>query len=149
MKLFYLSAFLLFISCFAAAEKGHSGLVKTKEGSTQFTFENPCIRTIKKNPVLVIYDRCDRSGAGVIYKLYYPARDHTISIDAIPAGKYFVTIQCMGAHQLHFETVVKIKSGKCSEVPISMDNIDEFSKNGVVIPTEHTDFSNLKITSMK
>lgn len=149
MKVFYLCTFLLVLGSTVAAEKGHAGLSKAKEGSTQLTFENPCIRTIKKNPVLVIYDRCDRSGAGVIYKVFFPAKDHTISIDAIPAGKYYVTIECMGAHHLHFETIVKIKSGKCSEVPISMDKIDEFSKNGVVIPTEYTDFSNLKITSMK
>jgi hypothetical protein len=130
-------------------EKGHGDLPKMKEGSAQLTFENPCIRSIKKNPVLVIYDRFDHSGAGIIYKVYFLAKDHTISIDGIPTGKYFVTIECMNAKHQRFETVVKIKSGKCAEIPIGMENSDEFSKNDVIIPVEHTDFSNLKITSMK
>jgi hypothetical protein len=131
------------------AEKGYGQLCKTKEGSSQITFENTCIRSIKKNPVLVIYDRYDRSGAGVVYKVYFLAKNHTISIDDIPVGKYFVTIECMNAKHQRFETVVKIKSGKCADIPINMENSDEFSKNNVVIPAEHTDFSNLKITSMK
>jgi hypothetical protein len=149
MRILTLLIVLQIISLSILAEKGHETLSKTKEGSAQLTFENPCIRSLKKNPVLVIYDRYDRSGAGVIYKVYYPAKDHTISIDAIPTGKYFVTIECLGTHHLRFETVVKIKSGKCASIPISMENSDEFSKNNVIIPSERTDFSNLKITSMK
>ena len=140
---------LLISSLSIHAEKGHGDLSKTKQGSAQLTFENPCIRSIKKNPVLVIYDRYDRRGAGVIYKVYFPAKDHSISIDGIPTGKYFVTIECMGSQHTRFETVVKIKSGKCATIPISMENSDEFSKNNVIIPIEHTDFSKLKITSMK
>jgi hypothetical protein len=149
MKIFCLNIILLIAVLSLHAEKGLGKISKAKEGSAQLTFDNPCIRAIKKNPVLVIYDRFDRSGAGVIYKVFYPAKDHTISIDGIPTGKYFVTIECLGARHARYETVVKIKSGKCVMIPISGENSDEFSKDNVVIPSEHMDFANLKITSMK
>ncbi|HTQ64336.1 MAG TPA: hypothetical protein VMI12_06035 [Puia sp.] len=122
---------------------------KAKEGSAQFRFRTKSFNQANKDSVLVIYDRFDRSGAGIIHKIYYPSSDHTISINGIPAGKYFVTIQCLGMHRDHIEKVMTIKSNKCETISVRMQDSDEYSKENVVIPVEYTDFSRLKVVSMK
>ena len=51
-----------------------------------------------RDSVYITYDRYDLSGAGVVKQFYYPKKNHTIDIQGIPAGKYFVTIQFFGTH---------------------------------------------------
>ena len=122
---------------------------KVKEGSAQFRFHTNSFNQANKDSVLVIYDRFDRSGAGIIHKVYYPSSDHTISINGIPAGKYFVTIQCLGMHRDRIEKVMTIKSNKCETLSVKVQDSDEYSKETVVIPVEHMDFSKLKVITMK
>ena len=131
------------------AEKGHQDNMKSREGSAELSFQSASFSNRGKDSVLVIFDRYDRSGAGVVFKVFYPAKDHTISISGIPAGKYYFTIQCMGLHRDKIEKVVRIKSRKMQTIAIKLKDCDEFNKERVVIPAERTDFSNLRIISMK
>ena len=123
--------------------------VKSTEGKAQLNFNKHNFIDRSKDSVLVIYDRYDRSGAGIIHKVYYPSTDNTVSISGIPEGKYYVTIQFLGLHRERFEKVMKIKSNKCESISIKLNDYDEYQKDNVVIPSETTDFSHLKITSMK
>ena len=160
MKALYLYIAFQFGLLTLSAEIGHenaavnttSTLVtaaKAREGSVQFRFRTRNINQVNKDSVLVIYDRFDRSGAGIIHKVYYPSTDHTISINGIPAGKYFVTIQWLGMHRDRIEKVMTIKSNKCETFSVKMQDCDEYSKENVFIPEEHTDFSKLKVITMK
>jgi hypothetical protein len=131
------------------AEGGHQGSAKSNEGATQLTFNKSNFNNSSRDSVLIIYDRCDRSGAGIIRKVFHPSIDHSIYIESIPAGKYFVTIQCLGIHHERIEKIIKVRSKKCESLSVKLGDCDEFTKDNVVIPTEHTDFSKLKVITMK
>jgi hypothetical protein len=120
-----------------------------KVGQTEFNFFENDFTITKKDSVLVIYDRCDLSGAGVIRKVYYPGKNQTILISNIPSGKYFVTIQCLGKHHDRYEKIIKVKSGKTSYVSVRLSDFNEFSKDDVKIPADHFDLANLSIINMK
>lgn len=120
-----------------------------KHGQTEFNFFENNFRITKKDSVLVIYDRYDRSGAGVIRKVYYPGKTQSIVISNIPSGKYFVTIQCLGKHHDRFDKIIKIKPGKTAYVSVKLRDYDEFLKDRVIIPADHIDFSKLTILQMK
>jgi hypothetical protein len=130
------------------AGNGQAGLINTQDGSAQLNISNHSAN-YKKDSILVICDRYDRSGAGVVLKVYHPHKDHTVMIDDIPAGKYFVTIQWLGIHHDRMEKIVKIKKGKCEVIPVILGDSQEYSKSKVFIPSEVPDFSKLKIISMK
>lgn len=128
---------------------GHQKDSSIKKGQTEFNFFENHFRITKKDSVLVIYDRYDRSGAGVIFKVYYPGKSQSITISDIPKGKYFVTIQCLGKHHDRFDKIIKIKPGKTAYVSVKLRDYDEFLKDRVIIPADHIDFSRLTILQMK
>ena len=145
MKLFFTS--LLCLLCGLAAVAGNGGTnaqAKTKasatkvstKGSLKMKFSNIATAdsTTQKDSVLIIFDRCDRTGAGVVYQVFYADDDQNITIPEVPAGKYFVTIQCLGLHHDRMEKVITIKSQKDEQVKISLTAVEEFSKDKVVIP---------------
>src|SRR5690348_3623384 len=76
--------------------------IKSTEGKATLNFHKHNFIDRSKDSVLVIYDRYDRSGAGVVHKVFYPSNDNTVSINGIPEGKYFVTIQFLGLHRERF-----------------------------------------------
>ncbi len=120
-----------------------------KYGQAEFNFFENHFRITKKDSVLVIYDRYDRSGAGIIRKVFYPGKSQSILISDIPSGKYFVTIQCLGKHHDRFEKIIKIKTDKTACVSVKLSDFEEFSKDRVIIPSDHVDFSKLSIVKMK
>ena len=130
------------------AEHSQNGLNNTAEGSAQLTIYNHSAN-YKKDSILVICDRYDRSGAGVVYKVYHPQKNHTVTISGIPTGKYYVTIQWMGMHHERMEKVVKIKSGRCETIPVRLGEAQEYAPGHASIPVEHLDFSKLKVVTMK
>jgi len=161
MKVLYLYIILQLTILFTQAETGKQPAdnstytiqavenTKSTAGATKVKFQNQNFHQTGIDSFLVIYDKYDRSGAGIVNKVFYPAVDHTISIDGIPPGKYFITIQRLGAHREKFEKVIRIKSRKCESVDIKLETRDEFVKERVMIPAETIDFAKLKVTEMK
>ena len=152
MKQIYLYLACLLLSLAAHADKGprtKSGKVMVQEGSVQFRFNNLAPGDAHKDSVLIIFDRCNRTGAGVIYKVFFVDENGNIFIDGVPEGKYFVTIQGLGIHRDRRETVVTVKSQKNREMSIKMEDSEEFSKDNVVIPSSKTDLASLSIVNMK
>lgn len=121
--------------------------IKLKAGATEFRFRNFNFNRKRKDSFLVIYDRYDRSGAGIIKKVFYPGQDETILVNDIPSGKYFITVQRLGRHRQKFEKVSKVKSLKCETIVINIEDWDECTKEQIIIPKENTDFSKLSIFS--
>lgn len=116
-------------------------------GAVRFQFNNITAADEHKDSVLIIFDRFDRTGAGIVYKVFAADAADGIDVSQVPAGKYFVTIQCLGLHRDRLERVVTIKSQKSAKVRIQLTTSEEFSKDKVVIPAYRPDFSNLDITS--
>jgi|SRR6185312_2749730 len=117
-------------------------------GAVRFQFSNLDAQE-HADSVLVIFDRFDHTGAGIVYQVYSADQQNGIDISAIPAGKYFVTIQCMGLHHDHLEKTITIKRNKNEKINFSLTAIEVFSKDNVVIPATHTSLSDLSILNNK
>lgn len=145
--------FLLLLFCvFVRAEK-EPKTARTKgmslQGSVQFKFTNHLSDFAHKDSVLLIFDRYDRTGAGIVYQVFYVDRDGNINIPALRTGKYYVTIQCLGLHRDRMEKIVSVRSKKSKKVKINLRDSEEFSKDNVVIPVFHPKFSDMAILKMK
>lgn len=152
MKQIYLYLACLLLSLAAHADKGpraKSGKVMVQEGSVQFRFNNLAPADAHKDSVLIIFDRWNRTGAGVVYKVFSADNDRNITIEGVPAGKYFVTIQGLGIHRDRTETIVTVKAQKNHQFSISLEDSEEFSKESVIIPSSGTDLASLSIVNMK
>jgi hypothetical protein len=153
MKHIYFFIACLILVFTANAEKGPKAVASkmmASKGSLQLKFHATVSADAAANDsVLVIFDRFDHSGAGVVYQIFYPNSDNSITIPAIPEGKYYVTIQGLGLHRDRIETVIKIKSQKSEILKINQDDSEVFSKDKVVIPAYHPDFSNLGVATTK
>lgn len=120
-----------------------------KQGTVQFHFNNAVTSDDQTDSVLIIFDRYNRTGAGVIYKVFAADKDHSITIPAVPEGKYYVTIQCLGLHRDRVEKVVSIKSKKHENVRINLEQIEIFSKDKVVIPAYRPSFDDMAVLKTK
>ena len=151
MKQIYL--YIVCLLCTLAAHAEKSPRAKAKKvaavGGIQFKLNNAAPDILHQDSVLIIFDRYDHTGAGVIYQVFYGDKDHNIDIPVVPAGKYYVTIQCLGIHRDRLEKVVHIKSKKNEKVKISLQDAEEFSKDKVVIPAYTPNFSDLAVLKMK
>lgn len=118
-------------------------------GAVRFQFNKMVTTQEHTDSVLVIFDRFDHTGAGVIYQLYAADSAQGIDISQVPAGKYYVTIQFVGLHRDQIEKVITIKSKKSEKVRIELNDTEVFSKDKVVIPAYRPNFSDLAVTRSK
>lgn len=117
-------------------------------GAVRFQFTNHTTQT-HTDSVLVIFDRFDRTGAGVIYKVYGTDQLNGIDISAVPAGKYYVTVQCLGLHRDRLEKTITVKKQKNQMINIALTDAERFSRDNVVIPVSHANLSDLAILNNK
>lgn len=130
-----------------SAAAGSKALVKA--GAVRFQFNNLIAGIGQQDSVLIIFDRYDHTGAGVVYQMFAPDAEHGITLPAVPAGKYYVTIECKGLHRDRMETLVTIKSKKSEKVRIKLSYSEVFSKDNVVIPAYHPAFSDMAILKFR
>lgn len=117
-------------------------------GAVRFQFSNIKAQD-HTDSVLVIFDRFDHTGAGVIYQVFAADQQNGIDISAVPAGKYYVTIQCLGLHHDRLEKTITIKKQKNEKISIALSDSELFTKDNVVIPVTHTKLTDLSILSNK
>jgi hypothetical protein len=118
-------------------------------GAARFQFKNLIAGMEEKDSILIVFDRYDHTGAGIIHQVYTADSDESLTIDAIPAGKYYVTIRCVGLHRDQVEKVITIRAHRSETMRIKLTPSEAFSKNDVVIPAFHPDLSNLSVTWYK
>jgi hypothetical protein len=128
----------------ATAAKAASS-VSVNAGAVSFQFSN----AHTKDSVLIIFDKYNHTGAGVVYQVFATDSSHGITIPAIPAGKYYVTIQCRGVNRDRIEKLVTIKAKKHEKVRVQLRASEVFSKDDVVIPAFNPSFSDLAILRSK
>jgi hypothetical protein len=157
----FISIVALTITSFGSFANDHDGKASTQAatnsaasakvmnaGAVRFQFNNINAQD-HTDSVLVIFDRFDHTGAGVIYQIYSADQQNGVDISAIPAGKYYVTIQCLGLHHDHIEKTITIKKQKDAKVNIALEESQIFTKDNVVIPVIHTKLTDLAILSSK
>lgn len=145
----YLACLLYTLAAYADKSPKAKAAKVMAVGGVQFKLNNAMTATAHKDSVLIIFDRYDHTGAGVIYQVFYLDQDHNITIPAVPAGKYYVTLQYLGMHRDRLEKIIHIKSQKSETVKISLQDSEEFSKDKVVIPAYTPNFADLAVVRMK
>jgi hypothetical protein len=123
--------------------------VSANTGEVRFKFSNLAAGSEQKDSILIIFDRYDHTGAGIVYQVYAADNDHGITVSAVPAGKYYVTIQGVGLHHDRQEKIVTVRSQKSEKMRIELTPSEEFSKDKVFIPAYRPDFSNLAVVRYK
>jgi hypothetical protein len=118
-------------------------------GAVRFQFNNIIAGADHQDSVLIIFDRYDHTGAGVVYQMFAPDAEQGITLPAVPAGKYYVTIVCKGVHHDRMETLVTIKSKKSEKVRIKLEDSEVFSKDNVKIPVYRPSFADMTILKSK
>jgi hypothetical protein len=148
MKHFTLYISLIFCFAVARAERGPNDSSKTSVSKAVRTTKSAvtargCVRLKftshpgapeNKDSALVIFDRYNRTGAGVIFNVFVQDQDHAIIIPQVPAGKYFVTVQCLGLHHDRMEKIITVHAKKGKSINLQLEDAEEFSKDKVVIP---------------
>jgi hypothetical protein len=99
--------------------------------------------------ILVIFDKFDHTGAGIVFQIFAADNQNGINISEIPAGKYYVTIQCMGLHHDRLERKITVRKQKNERVTIELEPSEAFSKDNVKIPVSHKSLSSLSIINSK
>jgi len=125
-----------------------SAVVETKKtanaGAIRFQFNNPGT-TDHQDSMLIIFDKYNRTGAGIVYQVFATDSTHGITIPAVPAGKYYVTIQCKGLHRDRVEKLVTIKAKKHQKMHIELEAAELIAKEKIVIPAYRPGFSDMAI----
>ncbi len=116
-----------------------------KAGAIRFQFNKIAVSVEHKDSLLIIFDRYDHTGAGVVYQIFAADSAQGITIPQIPAGKYYVTIQGLGLHRDRMEKLITVKAKKNARVRISLGDLEEFSKENVVIPAYRPSFNDMVV----
>jgi hypothetical protein len=156
-RLFYTTVFL---ACFAssqarpgpgpkAATAALHSVILANAGAIRFRFKNLVAGMEERDSILIIFDRYDHTGAGVVHQVFAAGGDQCITVPDIAPGKYYVALQCIGYHRDHLEKIVTIRSQRSETVRIDLTPSEMFSKNDIVIPPFHPDLSNLSVVRFK
>jgi hypothetical protein len=104
-----------------------------------------------KNPrvdsVMVIFDRYDHTGAGVVKRKYYPTNNQ-FTIPSVPEGRYYISIYCLGLYHDVFNDLMFINKRHSNNLTYKLDQSEEYVP-GKFIPAIEIDFTNLAITNIK
>jgi hypothetical protein len=144
-----LSILLLSASLFSYAtgemplskEKNSSATIATKAAGVNYTFsiDNTVNKNTAVDSVLVILDKFDRSGAGIVRKVFYPDANNQVVIEDLPAGKYYAEIYVLGLYKKHFSTIIYTeKATKKNKVSLQLDYKDVYTPGSANIPAENT-----------
>ena len=104
--------------------------------------QNPLV-----DSVLVIFDRFDRTGAGIVKRIYHPT-DNQFTISNVPEGKYYISIYCLGFYRDTFNDLMCISKRHSNNLRYKLKRSDEFVP-GTFLPDMEVDFTNLAITNIK
>lgn len=109
------------------------------------TFNNNSNQNQPVDSVLVIFDKCDLSGAGIVRQVFYPVNNKIAVV--IPKGKYFVDVYCLkGRQKEHFGTILQTKQDRDNQLLFKLKESAFFTPGMVKLPEEKIDLANLSIT---
>ncbi|HUR12550.1 MAG TPA: hypothetical protein VM012_14340 [Flavitalea sp.] len=96
--------------------------------------------------VLVIFDRYDLTGAGVVKKVYYPV-NNIISIEEVPEGRYYIDVLCLGRKKYYFKHEGYIYKGR-NKLAFKLPRAEVFIP-GTFVSEDYFNVNNLAISSFK
>lgn len=144
-------AFTLLFAATGFAEETPSKAKNTasakKSTTADYTvkFNNTMRTPAKVDSVYIILDKYDRTGAGVVKKVFYADANNQVIIDDLPEGKYYAEIFVLGEYKQHFSKIIKVEQGKkCNKTVLKVD-MDYYCAEELVIPADNfTSFAGFK-----
>ena len=127
-----------------SSKEGNSGGTKKSVNKTtgiNYTLhiDNAINKNSTVDSVLVIFDKFDRSGAGIVKKVFYPDAKNQIVIEDVPVGKYYADIYVLGIYKKHFSSVIRtVKSGRKNTAHLKLDYKDTYIPGNAYLPGENT-----------
>lgn len=97
--------------------------------------------------VLVIFDRYDHTGAGIVKRIYYPTNNQ-FTIPNVPTGRYYISIYCLGLYRDTFNDLMFVNKRHSNNLRYKLKPLEEFVP-GTFMPAVEIDFTNLAITNIK
>jgi hypothetical protein len=122
-----------------AANTSTVSYTSTSTVSYAFHIDNSVNKNNTVDSALVILDKFDHTGAGVVRKVFYPNTDNQVIINELPAGKYYAEIYVLGTYKKHFSTIIDTaKTGKKNKKKETyrLDYTDVYVPGRVSIPAE-------------
>ena len=111
---------------------------KSTGSSYAFKINNSINNNNQVDSVLVILDKYDHTGAGIVRKVFYPNAENKVIIDELPSGKYYADFYVLGIYKKHFSTVINTeKITKKNKLVLSLDYTDVYVPGNVNIPAEN------------
>jgi hypothetical protein len=112
----------------------------------KITLDNSANKNAPVDSVLVILDRFDLSGAGIIKDVVYPVNNQ-ILLHNVPEGKFYITLICLGIYKDNFSDISYVyeKRKNNNEFSFRLKPAEPFDPNDVRIPKEKVDFQKLSI----
>ncbi len=112
---------------------------KKKGSSYTFNIDNTINKNTIVDSVYIVLDKFDRSGAGIVKKVFYPDINNHIVIEDLPPGRYFAEVYVLGLYKKHFSSVIRaVKSSNKNKAKLKLDYTDVYVKDNVYIPEENT-----------
>ncbi len=110
-------------------------------------FDNSANKIKTVDSALIILDKYDHTGAGVVINIFYTDSTDQLVLTGIPEGKYYAEIITFGVKRQHFSKVITVtgapakkKKSKKNAVPntttIRLDYMDTYMVGNAVIPPE-------------
>lgn len=135
------SSFFWGISCMA--QRQHSN------DSVDVTIRlKPPGRMPVNDSIMVIFDRYDQTGAGIIYGVYRPV-NNVIIIPKVPAARYYIEIACLGVNRERFTELTYVNKRHSNVFSYRVKKSGTFTPGLAVIPVEPIDPRKLKILDQK
>lgn len=98
--------------------------------------------------VLVIFDRYDHSGAGIIKKVYHPVNNEIV-IPKVPPARYYIEVSCLGPQREQFNELTFVNNRRSNVFTYRVKRPGTFTPGLATIPVEPVDFSKLRILKGK
>ena len=122
---------------------GPSTLAPQKNKTVNYTLrlDNATNQNRTVDSVLVILDKFNLSGAGIVTKVYYPGPDNKIIIENLEAGRYYADIYVLGTYQKHFSSVLHVRKSTAKKgTRLRLEFRDFYTPGKADIPPENIKF---------
>ena len=137
------------VSCCLYGQGGKTSRRRLADGEMQFNFLRHTGQLIHHDSVLILFDRTDRSGAGIVSGVFGMDSSHKVLVSRIPAGQYFIMVQCFGMHHDYWETTSWVRPMKCRELDIKLEPCEEFVRGHSRIPGYHPNLEKLILATIR
>jgi hypothetical protein len=139
-KNFFIIMALIFMNNLLANNSKNPDNEKAEAGNYVFRLQNSTERYMTVDSALIILDKFDLTGAGVVMKVVPVDSNHQLNLTDIPVGKYYAGIYTYGLRKEYISIVItvtgNVKKKKSRSVKINVADAEAYIPGKVIIPPE-------------